>query len=146
MSRHTHANTGHENPEIEQFAENPEPEINNLEKIVWYDINVNNIENTKYQTKLKIAFESFELNTFKDMDSFREFVKKLDKRAILIVSGSSHEEVFEFCYESKHFTDIIIFAFNSNKYDHLTKYGKIYKVCISINDVEKSIQEILIKN
>ena len=130
---------------LDSLAENKN--TTRIKRIVWYDVNVNNSENSSYQEKINSTFKSIELIKFSDITIFKNFVKNLNKPSILITSGSSHKTVFEMCYHSKYITDIIIFAFDLTLYDGIRKsYDKVYRVTDSIETVIKSIYDILSEN
>ena len=114
-------------------------------QLVWFDSNVNNDENKTYQTMLKDHYQSrLNLTTFDDLRALGVFVSKLEQPAILMVSGSDHQPVFDMCYESRLLTNIIVFAFATGQYDDVkNKYDKVVRVSYDFDGVIKAIQEVI---
>lgn len=121
-----------------------------IEQMVWFDLNVENLENAIYQEQIKslLAPRHVTFSTFSDISQLENYVmSELKGRTILMVSGKSHEEVFRRCYQSTRITDVIVFAFNLAKYrDIRRKFDKVYRVVNSLESVIECIEDLLDDN
>lgn len=120
-----------------------------IKKVVWFDSNVRNSENSRYETQIrnKLAPKLIDLSTFDDKAKLVAFVNGLSSRTLLITSGSSHKDVFGSCYNSTSITDVILFAFNVDLYkDVKQSYDKVYRVVNSFDSLLESIEDVLNDN
>ena len=71
--------------------------------------------------------------------------KNENLRILLICSGSSHEKVFDICYNMANVIDIILFTSNAYNFKSVKKnYSKVYRVIDKIKNLIESIQEIFL--
>ena len=118
----------------------------NIDIILWFDLNIDNFENTTYQNFLKAEYK---LKTFSNLDIFKSYVSNnLKSKALLIVTATSCQDVFKECYSSNQICKILIFT--SKKLDEVSSqlensYEKVYKIVNSFRTLQNCLNEIFKK-
>ncbi|CAF0921548.1 unnamed protein product, partial [Brachionus calyciflorus] len=125
-------------------TENISCEKYQFKNFVWFDKNINNIENKGYQSQLRHISEAFTYYFINEISDLESFFNNNTERTMLIVSGSSHKEIFDLYYNNKNLTDIILFVFDIEKYTHVPQeYRKCFKVVNNYDDLFFSIKNLI---
>lgn len=129
---------------IDNPNSNTQSNDNNIKEIIWFDLHVNNMENKIFQDCISDSAKHVHLVAFDDLEEFKNYMNSINKRTLLIVSGSLHKKAFEICYEKSEIEKIIVFTFKVNNYAEIKPiYSKIYQVVDSIESLLKCISELI---
>lgn len=115
--------------------------------IVYYDENLkdNGGENSDNCTffQMNITGTFYGCHNFELFQLVCEEIKKRDKQFILLCSGSSAENIFNFCSDMKQIREYYIFCFNKEKYlPLLEKYPKLKGVYNLFDELLEKLFEI----